>query len=71
MKSGDKNTRPMLTASQLKALLVVASDSRLETAPASDAGMADVEALLADMSRATRRIAHQPPGSGDARDRIR
>ena len=52
MKSGDKHTRPMLTASQLKALLVVASDSRLETAPASDASMADVEALLADMSRA-------------------
>jgi hypothetical protein len=53
MKSGDKPTLPMLTASQLKALLVVASDSRLGTAPASDASMADVEALLTDMSRAT------------------
>lgn len=51
MKSDDRE--PPLTASQVKALLLLAADARLQAAPAADANAADVEGRLADLSRAT------------------
>ena len=48
MKPADKPARPTLTASQVKALLLVASDSSLQQ---STANVSEVEGLLAEMNR--------------------